>query len=39
RAVALWGLAVATTITVVQRVVVVRRQTRPGFRPPPVASA
>jgi phosphatidylglycerophosphate synthase len=28
RAIALWGLAVATTITVVQRVVVVRRQTR-----------
>jgi len=28
RAIALWGLAVATTITVVQRVVEVRRQTR-----------
>jgi CDP-diacylglycerol--glycerol-3-phosphate 3-phosphatidyltransferase len=38
REVALWGLAVATTITVVQRVVDVRRQTRPGFRQPPVTS-
>lgn len=28
--IALWGLAAATTITVVQRMVVVRRQTRPG---------
>jgi phosphatidylglycerophosphate synthase len=29
RAIALWGLAVLTTITVVQRIVVVRRQSRP----------
>jgi CDP-diacylglycerol---glycerol-3-phosphate 3-phosphatidyltransferase len=28
--VALWGLAVATTITVIQRIVEVRRQTRPA---------
>jgi CDP-diacylglycerol---glycerol-3-phosphate 3-phosphatidyltransferase len=31
RAIALWGLAVVTTITVVQRMVEVRRQTRPGY--------
>jgi CDP-diacylglycerol---glycerol-3-phosphate 3-phosphatidyltransferase len=30
RAIALWGLAAATTITVVQRIVEVRRQTRPS---------
>jgi phosphatidylglycerophosphate synthase len=30
RAIALWGLAVLTTITVIQRIVEVRRQTRPG---------
>jgi CDP-diacylglycerol--glycerol-3-phosphate 3-phosphatidyltransferase len=30
RAIALWGLAAATTITVVQRIVEVRRQSRPG---------
>lgn len=30
RAIALWGLAVLTTITVVQRIVVVRRQSHPG---------
>ena len=29
--IALWGLAAATTITVVQRMVEVRRQTRPGI--------
>jgi CDP-diacylglycerol--glycerol-3-phosphate 3-phosphatidyltransferase len=34
RAVALWGLAVATTVTVVQRIVEVRRQARPGAPPP-----
>ena len=34
RAIALWGLAVATTITVVQRIVEVRRQTRPGSAAP-----
>jgi CDP-diacylglycerol--glycerol-3-phosphate 3-phosphatidyltransferase len=30
RPIALWGLAAATTITVVQRIVEVRRQSRPG---------
>jgi CDP-diacylglycerol--glycerol-3-phosphate 3-phosphatidyltransferase len=30
RAIALWGLAAATTVTVVQRMVEVRRQTRPA---------
>jgi CDP-diacylglycerol---glycerol-3-phosphate 3-phosphatidyltransferase len=30
RAIGLWGLAVATTITVIQRIVDVRRQTRPA---------
>jgi len=30
REIGLWGLAVASTITVIQRVVVVRRQTRPS---------
>lgn len=35
RAIALWGLAGATTITVVQRIVEVRRQAKAG--PPPVA--
>jgi CDP-diacylglycerol--glycerol-3-phosphate 3-phosphatidyltransferase len=30
RSIALWGLAVATSITVVQRIVEVRRQTRPA---------
>jgi phosphatidylglycerophosphate synthase len=30
RAIALWGLAAATTITVIQRIVEVRRQTRPA---------
>jgi phosphatidylglycerophosphate synthase len=34
RAIALWGLAVATTITVIQRIVEVRRQTRPGSATP-----
>lgn len=42
RDIALWGLAVATTITVVQRVVEVRRQVRtsapPSTQPPPVTS-
>jgi CDP-diacylglycerol--glycerol-3-phosphate 3-phosphatidyltransferase len=33
RAIALWGLAVATSITVVQRIIEVRRQTRPGALP------
>lgn len=33
RTIALWGLAVATTITVVQRIVEVRRQSRPGVAP------
>jgi CDP-diacylglycerol--glycerol-3-phosphate 3-phosphatidyltransferase len=36
RRAALWGLAVATTVTVVQRVVEVRRQSRPGVAAPPV---
>jgi phosphatidylglycerophosphate synthase len=36
RDIALWGLAVATTITVVQRVVEVRRQSREPVPPPPV---
>jgi phosphatidylglycerophosphate synthase len=31
RAIALWGLAGLTTITVVQRIVEVRRQTRPAI--------
>jgi CDP-diacylglycerol---glycerol-3-phosphate 3-phosphatidyltransferase len=39
RSIALWGLAVATSITVAQRVVEVRRQTRPGYVAPPAASA
>jgi CDP-diacylglycerol---glycerol-3-phosphate 3-phosphatidyltransferase len=34
RAIALWGLAAATTITVVQRIVEVRRQSRPGAAQP-----
>jgi CDP-diacylglycerol---glycerol-3-phosphate 3-phosphatidyltransferase len=34
RAIALWGLAVATTITVMQRIVEVRRQSRPGAASP-----
>ena len=34
RAIALWGLAAATTITVVQRIVEVRRQSRPGVAQP-----
>jgi phosphatidylglycerophosphate synthase len=37
RDVALWGLALATTITVVQRVVDVRRQSREPVAPPPVS--
>jgi CDP-diacylglycerol---glycerol-3-phosphate 3-phosphatidyltransferase len=42
RDIALWGLAAATTITVVQRIVEVRRQTRqpvapPAVPPPPVS--
>jgi phosphatidylglycerophosphate synthase len=36
RDIALWGLAVATTITVVQRVVEVRRQSREPAAPPAV---
>lgn len=41
RAIALWGLAGATTITVIQRVVEVRRQSRPAalVAPEPVNSA
>lgn len=35
RTIGLWGLAVATTITVVQRIVEVRRQSRPGAAQPP----
>jgi CDP-diacylglycerol--glycerol-3-phosphate 3-phosphatidyltransferase len=34
RSIALWGLAVATTVTVVQRVVEVWRQSRPGSETP-----
>jgi CDP-diacylglycerol---glycerol-3-phosphate 3-phosphatidyltransferase len=34
RAIALWGLAAATTITVIQRIVEVRRQSRPGVAQP-----
>ncbi|MGN6474737.1 MAG: phosphatidylinositol phosphate synthase [Mycobacteriales bacterium] len=34
RAIALWGLAGATTITVVQRIVEVRRQAKPAVAPP-----
>jgi CDP-diacylglycerol--glycerol-3-phosphate 3-phosphatidyltransferase len=34
RAIALWGLAAATTVTVVQRMVEVRRQTRPATAQP-----
>jgi CDP-diacylglycerol---glycerol-3-phosphate 3-phosphatidyltransferase len=36
RDIALWGLAAATTITVVQRIVEVRRQTRQPVAPPAV---
>jgi CDP-diacylglycerol--glycerol-3-phosphate 3-phosphatidyltransferase len=39
RAIALWGLAAATTITVVQRIVEVRRQTRPGAGAPSTGAA
>jgi CDP-diacylglycerol---glycerol-3-phosphate 3-phosphatidyltransferase len=38
RAIALWGLAAATTITVVQRIVEVRRQSRPGVAEPDAES-
>src|SRR3954447_18791001 len=38
RTVALWGLAGATTVTVVQRMVEVRRQTRPAGASPAAAS-
>jgi CDP-diacylglycerol--glycerol-3-phosphate 3-phosphatidyltransferase len=39
RAIALWGLAVATTVTVVQRVVEVRRQSKALMPPTPARSA
>jgi phosphatidylglycerophosphate synthase len=38
RAIGLWGLAAATTVTVIQRVVEVRRQSRPGAPRPPVVA-